>query len=253
VLRTDRFELVANAFVDFERSRPPSRGKGERERSTLTALAACTDERCALRALGDGAEARNALGDFVRARWPAHAAVARAAMDRALALLVPAEDLVASRLAQELELRWREEPFRVEITAGADEDEADDPTVAPTVGTTSACFDGAAILECLFYRAVSVDAKKSALLMSVARARASLDELGKAKTENLARDIVIFAVGDAVRALSNAYAPGRPFRAARREEVEAFAWLGREWHKRTEGLEGASEFGARAALEVGAH
>lgn len=171
---------------------------------------------------------------------------ARVAADDGVALLVQAEDALAARLSRDLELPWPQDPVRIVVDA----DETADPLDAPTLDPKGECTQGAAFLTCAFYRAVRAREADSGLLAAVARARAALDDAGKEATKTLERDLTLYAVEEAVRALDRAYVPERHFRAVRLADHEVLAWLAREWPKRTASQESAAAFGARAAREI---
>ena len=240
---TSVFELVASEYVDYAASR-----EGRIDEAELALLRACEADACARSALATDA-ARSDLATFARAEWPAHAWRVRAALDPAGAELAAAEDILGPRLATDLALTWPRERVRIAITASGtqpQEEEADDGPI----DASSPCFEGAAILDCAFERAVRAAAARSELFLAIERERTHLDERGLARTRNVARDVRLHAVGAAVRLLSHPYVPERHFRASRREDPAVFAWLSREWPKRASGAESAADFGARAIREL---
>jgi hypothetical protein len=260
-VRTARFVLVANAYVEYQASRARSSPALEAsERAILEGLAACSDDPCARRVLADDPSALHDLPEFLRSQWPPHAERARLAIDRAAGLLAPAEDILAARVATQLELTWPEEPLRIVVTATGQPAGDLDPRDAPTLDAASACFEGAAVLECAFVRAALARRAHSGLLLAIDQARASLDDDGKAATRTVARDAVLVAVSAAVRALSRGYSSERHFARVRAGEPgdesdpDAIAWLEREWPRKDTGLdrpaESPADFGARAVRTI---
>ena len=209
-VRTSRFVLVASARVEYAASGPP---------------------------------AGVTLDEFVLTAWPDRATRARLAMDGAADLLVEAEDTLAARLATDLDLAWSLDPTPIVITSAGRAD--DDPVDASTIAAKGACFQGAAFLQCAFTRAVRARQAQSKLLVALNDARAHLDDAGKEATSSLGRDVVVYAVGEALRSVSTTYDPQRHFPV---RDPDVLAWLTREWPARVH--ESAADFGARAAREI---
>jgi hypothetical protein len=218
-VRTSRFRLVASASVEYAMAGP----------------------------------ARPATFDaFLATAWPDRATRDRRAIDGAVPLLLDAEDLLGARLATSLELAWSTDPTPLVVTS-AGVAPADDALEAQAIEVNGPCFEGAAILACAFHRAVLARRTASALLVAIDEERSKLDDAGKRATASLVRDVVAFAVGEAVRSVSRAYVPERHFPLL---DPDTRTWLTREWPRRlldeTRREESASAFGARAVRELAA-
>ena len=237
-VRTARFVLIASAYADLEARRLVARGG--KDDTALVALGLCSDEDCARKAMGPAAAPFDAeLGPFLASGWERDAARARTAIDASAELLSEAEDVIAPKLGGQLGLSWPDENVPIVVTAAPGARQGEEALDAAALDVSGPCFEGAAIVECAFHRAIEGAKTRSALL-------AAVDEL----RPDLTHDVVLFAAGDAVRQLTAAYDPARHFPNARAGHPEVFAWLAREWPKRVRDEVGARAFGLRMAREA---
>jgi hypothetical protein len=263
-MATSRFVLVANAYVELgvtraapARTAPPD--VAPRGPVLLQALARCSEDACAQAALGGAPADAREVADFLQSAWPARATRMRPSMERAASLLSQGEDVVGVEVAKDLAVRFPDDAVRLFVTTAAlpgrgaaDEPERVDPWNDTVIDAAGECFDGAAMLECAFARAVHDAQDQSVMLGAVERTRATLSDGGKDATKNLARALAMFAIGGAVHRVSHAYVPGRHFGAVRRDDEAAREWLVHAWDTRGVGDDAAAAFGERAARELGA-
>ena len=158
VVRTDRFSLRASAYVELYAElvrRDPE--KREAALMVVDGLLACNSDGCARARLAETPYAQafdEAFPVFLRERWRDEAFAARVAMDRALPWLFQHEGALAARLARELAIAWPDEPIVLGVTTRAAPRHARAVIDAPTLDVEEGCFEGPAVLECAFTRAL---------------------------------------------------------------------------------------------------
>ncbi len=221
-VRTGRFVLRASAWVELYASMEGADG------NVVMRLLHCEDETCARSSVAGTAQAAvfdTQLGAYVRHGWAEDAAVSRLAMDRAIGPLLRQEEVLVERLVADLAIDRSREPVTVAVTHRARKD-------LPTVDLVAGCLTERAAVGCV--------------LACAARALAERSAVYRAMGEGGPR-LWPFVSAFAAQAIV-----GRHGRMPSGEGSDAIvAWLAREWPKRTGGEESASDFGARAARELG--
>jgi hypothetical protein len=268
IVRTEHFELHANAWVDlhawlvhrartegardlesapFEREireyAAALRGaKDERaaDEDALTRLRRCHDDRCATDALAPtpfGPPFARALPTYVQIAWNRRSAAARGAIERAAPLLRFESDLTDG-LAKDLGLP--EEPERVRLDVVAHD--AGGRAGPGLLAAAGPCFVGDAILECAFFAWARANAPKLEL------ARAIKKGVSAERARRLWDAVVAYAIVVRVQERTN----HRSWLAKKltESEPELAKWLAREWPKRRAG-EAAQSFAERLQAEVG--
>ena len=249
VVRTERFAVHVNAYVDFYAW---SRSSGTSLDQDLVArLGACTNDRCAKDALA-GAEGREGdlvprppagdeLDRYLRETWADHEQEARRTLGRTGSPLMDLEDVIAPALATQIGRVWPDEPIVLYMARGARIDPSG--REGPVIDAHGECFEGDALLECLFTRAIETMLPESDLGRGIEEARAKLDDHGRDATRAAVPCVAALAVDVAMAAADPRYKPTRRFAAACAPPVRD--WLGDAWVKRMRGDETAKAFGAR--------
>jgi hypothetical protein len=252
VVRTERFAVHVNAYVDYYAW---SRSSGASLDQVLVArLGACSNDRCAKDALADqpsvaGADApdgnlvpvADGLDRYLRETWADHEQEARRTLGRTGSPLMDLEDVIAPALATQIGRLWPEEPIVVYLARGSRMDPSG--REGPVIDAHGECFEGDALLECLFTRAVETMLPDSDLGRGIEEARAKLDEHGRDVTLAAVPCVAALAVDVAMAAADPRYKPTRRFASACAPSVRD--WLGDAWVKRMRGDETAKAFGAK--------
>lgn len=267
IVRTDRFELHANAWLDLHawlvhraraegtrdlESAPFDReileyaaalrdAKDDRaaDEDALARLRRCHDDRCATEALGPtpfGPPFARALPAYVQIAWNRRSAVARGAIERTTPLLRYESDL-ADGLAKDLGLTEEAERVRLDVVAH-DAGGRAGPGVLAAGGP---CFFADGILECAFFAWARANAPKLEL------ARAIKKGVSTERARRLWDAVVAYAIVVRVQERTN----HRSWLAKKltESEPELAKWLAREWPKRRAG-EAAQSFAERLQAEV---
>jgi hypothetical protein len=255
IVRTSRFSIHANAYVDFYASGGAgalaTEGRDGSPASLLdpelvTKLGQCSDDPCAKSALFGTRE--GALGDFLRETWPAHAIGARRTLGRSGTPLMELEDVIAPTLARQVGIAWPNEAIVVYI---ANEEGRRGPIGGrdgAVLDVEGECFEGDALLECLFTRALDVLMPDSELGLAIEEEGARLRASGRADGAGVTPCVAALAAATAVAATEAHYRPTRRFISVCSEPERA--WLEGEWPKRMRGDESPKAFAAKLVEEA---
>lgn len=255
IVRTSRFSIHANAYVDFYAGARggalATEGRDGGPASLLdpelvTKLGRCSDDPCAKSALFGTRE--GALGDFLRDTWPAHAIGARRALGRSGTPLMELEDVIAPTLARQVGIAWPNDPIVVYL---ANEEGRRGPIGGrdgAILDVEGDCFEGDALLECLFTRALDVLMPDSELGRAIEEERARLRPMGQEAGAGVTPCVATLAAATAVAATEAHYRPTRRFISVCSEPERA--WLEGEWPKRMRGDESPKAFATKLVQEA---
>jgi hypothetical protein len=241
VVRTGRFAIHANAYVDYYAW---SLGVDEDlDPDRVARLGACSDDPCAREALArsPGGAPAQGLDAFLRETWVDHEQEARRILGLTGSSVMSYEDSVAPTLATQLGTIWPDEPAIAYLARGA----RLDPTgrEGAVIDTHGECFEGGALLECLLTRAVEVRLPDSELGRAIDDARASLSEPEREATRAAIPCVAALAVDVALAAADPQFKPTRRFAAACAPRLRE--WLSDTWAKRIHGDITATAFGTQ--------
>jgi hypothetical protein len=221
VVRTGRFALHANAYVDYyagvraaalslpDADQEPFRAVDE---ALVASLGRCSDDRCARAAFAPLGDLVNGLDRFLKDTWPDHAFEARRTLGLNGAPLLDLEDALASALATQIGRLWPDEPtvlYLVRVDQGSSLFPRD--LEGPLMDIRGGCFGGHALLECIFVRALEVSLAESDLGRAVTRTREPMDEARKNATRSVLPCIAALAAAAAVAAADRMYQPTKRY------------------------------------------
>lgn len=270
VVGVERFRFRVNAYVDLHawlasaaRSATPlpeelapalagyERALADDEEDALLvdttrALAACTNDACASRALAGtrmGPAFDSVLPAYVARHWTERATIARNAVERARAATRPEADAIVLRLTRDLDVRWPDDGVPVDVVVDAPPP-GRKARLPYAIGARGTCFFSerddppddvdAQILDCVLSRALfAVDAGVR-------------DGLERACEPRCADRAWRLLVGYAVTATVDGFR--RSHRSAARHATDAemraaYAWLRTAWPPRSP--EERASFGGR--------
>jgi hypothetical protein len=256
IVRTSRFSIHANAYVDFYAGARAVGALATEGRDgdpaaildpqLVTKLGTCSDDPCAKSALLGTDE--GALGNFLRATWPAHAIGARRTLGRSGTPLMELEDVIAPTLARQVGVAWPNDPIVVYV---ANEEGRRGPIGGrdgAVLDVEGDCFEGDALLECLFTRALDVLMPDSELGRAIEEERGRLSSAGRAASAGVVPCVATLAAATAVAATEAHYRPTRRFISVCSEPART--WLEGEWPKRMRGDESPKAFAAKLVEEA---
>jgi hypothetical protein len=254
IVRTSRFAIHANAYVDFYATGRASTREATSsdagasfllEPPLVVKLGACSDDPCARNALVG--TPLGALDDFLHGTWAEHESEARRVVGRNGTPLMELEDVLAPALGRQIGVVWPNDPIVVYVAheeGRLDEVGGRDGAVLDIEGD---CFEGNALLECLFTRALEVLLPDSELGRAFEEARAGQSEADRTESAGVTPCVAALAADVAVASAERRYTPTRRFVTVCSEPARA--WLGREWPKRVRRDESPKEFAANLVGE----
>jgi hypothetical protein len=254
IVRTSRFSIHANAYVDFYagtsasslRVERPDAGSPPRLDAALVAkLGACSDDPCARNLLS---ETRfTALGDFLRDTWAAHETDARRTLGRNGTPLMELEDALAPVLARQIGIVWPDDPIVLYVAHEDRQDAAEGGRDGAVLDAGGDCFERNALLECLFTRALEALMPDSELGRAIEEEGTRRGAASLSSIDGFMACVAALATDAAVAAAERHYTPTRHFVTVCSEPARA--WLAVEWPKRLRGDESARAFGVRLVDE----
>jgi len=255
VVRTSRFAIHANAYVDFyaaARVAPLRSENGDAGAAPLldaplvAKLGACSDDPCAKSSLVgtpfDGLDA------FLHDTWAAHEIDTRRTLGRSGTPLMNSEDALAPTLARQIGIVWPNDPVVVYVAHAKRQFDMGGGRDGAVLDVDGECLDGNALLECLFTRALEVLLPDSELGRALEEERARLEGSPSFTSADLLACIAALASDAAVAAIEQRYTPTRAFVARCSERQRA--WLADEWPRRMHGEESPRVFAARLVAEA---
>lgn len=254
-VRTSRFAIHSNAYVDFYVSALSSslsadgadRGALPLLDANLVAkLGACSHDLCAKSALVETPLDR--LDGFLAEAWGAHESEARRLLGREGTPLMNLEDALAPALARQIGIEWPSDPFVVYLAHAQGRFDESGGRQGAVLDVQGECFEGGALLECLFTRALEVLLPASALGRAIAEEGARFDDGGRAAPKDLLPCLASLATDAAVAAGERHYRPTRRFVTVCSPQERM--WLADEWSKRLREQESPREFAAKLLAEA---
>jgi len=255
VVRTSRFAIHANAYVDFYAatrvaSLPSQEGDAGAipvlDATLVGRLGACSDDPCAKSALVG--TPFDELDTFLHDTWAAHEIDTRRTLGRSGTPLMNSEDVLAPTLARQIGIVWPNDPIVAYVAHAKRQFDVGGGRDGAVLDVDGECLDGNALLECLFTRALEVLLPDSELGRALEEARGRLEGAQSFTSAGLLACVAVLASDAAVAALEQRYTPTRAFVARCSERQRA--WLADEWPRRMHGEESPQVFAARFVAEA---